>query len=251
MMTNQNRQKESGNVLFLILIAVALFAALSYAVTQSTRSGSGTTERETVLLNSAGLTQYPTTLRTAVVRMILSGFNVVDIGFDSPSSANFNNASARNRVFHPQGGGAVYQTAPLEVMSVNASPNWRYNGNFEIPQIGQSGAGGNDLIAFLPRVTISVCRRLNEELGITTNFTSTDSGIPDYDAPNASLENDYTINGPVPFPTAAVAATNVISNNAAPVGGDFIGQPAACFRDPNIGVTGGVGYVFYSVLLER
>ena len=64
---------ESGNVLFLILIAVALFAALSYAVTQSSRTGGGASDGEQNLINSAQVTQYPASVRTAIVRMIIDG----------------------------------------------------------------------------------------------------------------------------------------------------------------------------------
>ncbi len=81
-----DRNGESGNVLFLILIAVALFAALSYAVTQSSRSGGGDAASETNLINSSTITQYPAGIRTALVRMIVSsGVTADELSFNTPS----------------------------------------------------------------------------------------------------------------------------------------------------------------------
>src|SRR5690606_2698113 len=83
---NMRREAESGNVLFLILIAVALFAALSYAVTQSTRSGGGDASGETNLISSAQVTQYPASVRTSLVRMIIGGKSIdTPITFNTPS----------------------------------------------------------------------------------------------------------------------------------------------------------------------
>mgnify|MGYP001320432040 CR=1 FL=1 len=61
-----NKQKESGNVLFLILIAVALFAALSIVITETTRSGSG----------ASNISKEKDSLQNARVQNFLTAVNV-------------------------------------------------------------------------------------------------------------------------------------------------------------------------------
>lgn len=64
---SMNTQK--GNVLFLILIAVALFAALSFAISNTTR-GPGTNDRwEAHKSNAAAMIQYASSIRSAIQRM--------------------------------------------------------------------------------------------------------------------------------------------------------------------------------------
>jgi hypothetical protein len=63
-------KRESGNVLFLILIAVALFAALSYIVTTSSRSGAGTISPEKAKLQAAEVLNHFQTFNQGVQRLL-------------------------------------------------------------------------------------------------------------------------------------------------------------------------------------
>ena len=74
---SQSNKNSSGNVLFLILIAVALFAALSYAVTSSTRSGGGDAERERIQLDAASALNHLTAISTAALRRSIDGEELV------------------------------------------------------------------------------------------------------------------------------------------------------------------------------
>lgn len=238
MFSSYTKHQESGNVLFLILIAVALFAALSYAVTQSTRSGSGSTEKEGAALNSATITQHPTALRTAVVRMVLGGLAAEEIGFEIPSSADFNDGSASQRVFHNLGGAAVYQTAPDDAVVMGFAGRWYINYNFEVPQIGRSvadaNAAGSDLIAFLPGVSQGICSRINEEfLGAST--------IPTMDLTHASILDDHELGD-------AILSGETFAPDA-PNANIFDGQPTGCFNDDDY--NGDAVNILYSVILER
>jgi hypothetical protein len=174
--SHTKRASERGNVLFLILIAVALFAALSYAVTQSTRSGGGDASKETNLVNAAGVTQYPASVKTAITRMIVSnGTDADSLLFNTPSTyGSFTTTyPATNGVFHPTGGGATYTDAPANVMQSGSPGTWHFNGENQVTNIGTSGtlsASTADVIAFLPGVKKAVCDSIHGKLGISTAY---------------------------------------------------------------------------------
>ncbi len=241
--TNKERNGESGNVLFLILIAVALFAALSYAVTQSSRSGGGDAGRETNLINSAQLTQYPAGIRTAIVRMIVGGVDATTLSFNPPSDFdNLTNGGSdpnveASGVFFPDGGGATYTQAPSEVMAGESLGTWVFNAENEINLVGTTDSGASptaataDIVAFLPGVALAVCNRINEQLGIAGASPPVETGID--------------------ISTDMVAASGVpegIGAGGGRIGDDVAaldGQPFGCFQQ------GANNYVYYHVLIER
>ncbi|MCC6598604.1 MAG: hypothetical protein IT559_07435 [Alphaproteobacteria bacterium] len=251
---NRGRERESGNVLFLILIAVALFAALSYAVTQSSRSGGGDANSEKSLVNSAQITQYPASVRTSLVRMMVSNGTSADImNFDPPTDfATTCTASPAPCVFHPSGGGATYVTAPAEVMASAAQGTWYFSSTYQVQDIGTTVASnaGNEIIAFLVGVSPSVCKKLNTQLGIGATDDTDANGVGDAGIAVANI------------PTSAMGQ---ISGNlgidgyvAAQVidGPDFAGQPFGCVdfddatNDTNSSTADGA-LVYYHVLIER
>lgn len=232
-----NKKNQNGNVLFLILIAVALFAALSYAVTQSTRTG-GNSDRETNLLNSAQLTSYPNSIKTAVLRMIIDGTNITNIKFNAPSALS-SVTTLSEAVFHPDGGGAVFQEASPDLMDGSSPGTWIFNMNFEIPEIGvstSSSVSGNELIAFLPGITLSICQRINLEAGITASLASAPPTTPDISGSSGGYaeQMDHSYSTPT-------TETTLDSS-----GNDYTGKAFGCFDNNGSGT-----YVYYHVINER
>ena len=178
----------TGNALFLILIAVALFAALSYAVTNSGRGGSGI-DRENVELYAAEFVQYGALIRSAVDRMrIINGCRDTEITFEGNNGVskdgdgnaidytNSNAPSDKNcHIFDVNGGGVPPKLMnDKAVVGVADLPD----GSFGHPQspfllpsrvlgVGtDSGAAGMDVVLWLGRPKDEVCMRINEKLGI-------------------------------------------------------------------------------------
>lgn len=118
----------SGNVLFLILIAVALFAALSYAVTQSSRSGGNDISDEDARLAASRILQFNTNLDSVIQRLRLTNqCKITQLSFEfdqdgdgiwQDADDDYHNPNAPSdlscHIFHPSGGGVIYQAMPTE-----------------------------------------------------------------------------------------------------------------------------------------
>jgi hypothetical protein len=210
-----NRTSERGNALFLILIAVVLFAALSYAITQSNRS-SGNASNETNLIASSTVTQYPAAIRTGITRMMLRGAGVSDLLFNPPSAY----VGTTYEVFHPSGGGVVYQNVdPNTVESViptgtNATQNWYFPKAKVVTDIGTTTG---DVVAILTRVKTGICNQINQQLtGSTT------------------------------IPASGMTEANLVASPGTALSGAGIdGQPFLCVS------TTDQGNAYYHVLVEQ
>lgn len=114
--------RQNGNALFLILIAMALFAALSYAVTQAGRGG-GNIDREQQKLDQAVSEQCNAAVDYAVNKVkILNGCDSSEISYELPDGDNPNPAAPADKschAFHANGGGATPCGAYLGVEYCN------------------------------------------------------------------------------------------------------------------------------------
>jgi hypothetical protein len=252
---------EAGNALFLILIAVALFAALSYAVTQSGR-GSGSITRETGLIDSSSLTQFPAALRTAVTRLILTGSTVSTVTFDPTNTTS-------NGVFSSTGGGVVYQAPPSSGVdtttadATHAGPYWRYKGvptatnaGYYIKGIGSDTAGsGRDAFAFVG-VNSGTCQSINRGLGLSTTAAaeggtafSTANPATNYATQGAPAATDEGMPGDTGGDSGgAGAGANAFSIGKGEAAANGAAQAFACMSNANA-TTG--PYVYYHALIEQ
>lgn len=218
-----NRAHERGNIMIYILIAVILFAALSYVVANMMRGG-GNIGQEKDAMAATEILDYAHAVRQAVQLLKISnGCENEDISFENSVVSGYTNGTnTKCQIFHPDGG-AMNWVTPSD--SITTSP-WFFQGEYAISSVG---SGNTDLIMSLSNISENLCTLINERLDVTNP-----SGPPENDGFGTTVQFIGTFH----------SGGNSAGNNGEEA--NFAGKMAACFDGPPAGT-----YHFYQVLIAR
>lgn len=233
------KSSEKGNVLFYILIAVALLAALSFAVSQSGRGNVNKLSEDKARIYATDMIEYGNIIASAVGQLRLRGCSKNEINFENNISAGYTNPNAPADkscdVFNINGGGVVYKRPP-EAMTLSGNAiNYYFNAQNEIKNIGTTCAAStcSDLLLLSQSINQESCIAINELLDITNP-----SGIPPVSPINLSTPK-FTGTFGYDETMGDIASDTVIA-----------GKKSGCSRD-NVCGGGTECYTFFRVLWSQ
>lgn len=230
------RTSQNGSAFFIILIAIAMFAMLSYAVSQGSRSSASSLNAEQTIIAAQEILSYANTVAKAVQRMRLAGCKDTEISADSSAMPQVNAAAPADESCHIaslKGGKVNMQYRVPPAYHVDASdPDsgaWLITASDDITGVGTNGCSDEtcaDLTLTVFDVKPEICAAMNKLLGIDTMPADTD-----YDRS-------------ILWVGAYDSSPNEVGNTVAGV--PMRGKTAACLNE-----TGSNSYIFYQILIAR
>lgn len=185
-MTRPTRTTESGSMFILILVAIAMFAAISYAVLEGGKGGISNLSREQSRVVAQEIIDYGDQIARAVAALRLRGCMETEISMASHNG----NAVRVNAVPYDLSNGASPTDGSCDVFSYNGgkiTPKKLDSGfisstgliatslapdSFVPVTIRMEGVGDEskaELVLWVGRLQPQVCTQINEILGVSNN----------------------------------------------------------------------------------
>ena len=236
---------ENGNVFFYILIAIALFAALSYAVSRNNSGSSNIFTEEQAKIAAQEIIEYGNTVANAVQKLKLRG--VQDHEFDFSNNvfkltngvlfpvANATCISETCKLYSEGGGNIQAQYAPKEshISNIPSGGSTNGQGNFRSNYIVGIGTPAPDLNFEYTFINKETCMKINDILGIDNP-----SDAPPIDNYNQQNYSGTLTSFPLP------SGSNVIGDEAT----NLAGKTGFCLTNA---ATPPQYYVYKQVLIAR
>ena len=243
-MRNRNKRTQSGNVFFIILIGIALFAALAMVISRGMR-GQGTTamsEREAELA-AVDIMNYAQQMERTVNRLRrVNGCSENEISFDNDVVSGYDFSTRDEcKVFHDDGGRLSYPKNIKQWLGKDESIIILYGEIVFSARLEVDGVGSDcddkactDLILYLPYVKKEICKQINKKLNLPAPSSLIHEGIGSF-APGG---NTKFIGGYVKAHTSAIIGDDQL---------EMSGQHSGCIYRTNQSDH----YNYYHTLIAR
>ncbi len=234
---NPSLERQKGSAIVWILLMIALFAALNYAVSQGSRTNGDKISRENAKLAANDILNYGRTIREAVQTLQINGCDDTEISFDQVAVTGYLNSNAPPdnscHVFHPNGGGVRLQEIEDSIQTIVSGNEYpRFLGSTTFTNAGSTDA---ELYLHVRSRSQQACTIYNDKVGITN--------ISD-DAPT---ENGAET---TPLFVGAYSSGDVFGDDGG--GASFSNFQTGCYKDANETDTDGTAfYDFYQILIAR
>ena len=172
---NQEYPQQRGSALIYVLIAIVLFAALSFSLGRQTDSNEASAlSDEKVELYATQIISTASQIKSTIDQMLFSGADASELDFQYPPN---DTGTLIYKVYHPHGGGLNRPNLPSEVIastSTNPVPGW-YLGRFNnvdwtpLAAGNTAGVGGaeapyEEIILTAYGINAAVCANINEKI---------------------------------------------------------------------------------------
>ena len=156
-------KNQNGGAIVWILIAVALFAALNFAINKGTRSGATNISAEQARLAATDIIAYGELMKRTVQTLQINGCSDTDISFENSVVAGYSNPNAPTdnscHIYNINGGGLTFYDPP-EQWFTTTNPAW-VNGETSIKDIGTSDP---ELILWFNALNDNICNEIENKI---------------------------------------------------------------------------------------
>jgi hypothetical protein len=173
-MQKNKTAQENGNVFFYILIAIVLFAALSYAVSRNRGGNTNIYTQEQAKLAAQEIIEHGNTVANAVQKLRLRGCSDAEISFENTVIGGYTNGTNTScQVFHTDGGNINVPNFNQNFYdsSAPALNEISFNGENNIIGLASSDA---ELISYVSRLDQNICDTINQTLNVVNSYSDAD-----------------------------------------------------------------------------
>ncbi len=229
---------QRGNILFLILLAIVLFAALSYAIMGQREQAPASMHKEQANSLAAALIQEASLLEQNVMRTKVVE-NIPDYGFDFVGVNSVNASNGTCTAMPVASTCRMIRTTGKSMLLT--MPDWARTGDasdsyarFLMIQIHNVATSLDELVYLRGYLRKEVCEAINRGLGIT----NIDLSLPDTIGGAANRNYDGTL-------------TALLDTSGAQLGEPSTGVAGIAGRNSFCAYNSSWGYIFVHVLIPR